>query len=149
MTTYVVVRGDTLTAIATRFGVSVAAIMAANHLASQDVLSVGEVLHVPPVVPLTLHVSPSDGPAGTSFTFRVAGAATTDTVTFSIAQPGHPPYTGPAHTPGQDGTVTATYDTYPTDPAGAYVVLAHTSSGKSVFATFRVEPASTSLSPGP
>jgi len=149
MTVYVVARGDTLTAIAKRFGVTVGAIVTANHLASQDVLAVGQVLRVPPVVPLTLSVSPSEGQAGTSFTLHLAGVAPTDTATFSIAQPGHAPYTGPQHTPNADGTVSATYDTYPTDPAGAYVVLARTSSGKGAFATFRVEPASTTLTPYP
>jgi LysM repeat protein len=143
-TTYAVVRGDTLTAIARRFGVTVAAIVAANHLTSQDALSVGEVIHVPPVLPLGLTISPGEGPAGTSFTLRVVGVAPTDTVTFSITQPGHHPYTGPQHTPGPDGTVSATYETYPTDPAGAYVVLARTSSGKGAFASFRVDAAATS-----
>ncbi|HVM66559.1 MAG TPA: LysM peptidoglycan-binding domain-containing protein [Acidimicrobiales bacterium] len=145
-TTYVVVRGDTLTAIARRFGVTVGAIVAANHIASQDALSVGQVIHVPPVVPLGLTVSPGEGSAGTSFTLRLVGVAATDTVTFSVTQPGHHPYTGPQHSPAPDGTVSATYETYPTDPAGGYVVLARTSSGKGAFATFRVDPATTSPS---
>jgi LysM repeat protein len=136
---YVVARGDTLTAIAKRFGVSTSAIVAANHLTSEDALTVGDVLHIPPVQPLQLNVTPADGPPGTSFLLHLLGVPSSDTVTFSIAQPGHRPYTGPAHTPGLDGSVSATYETYPPDPTGAYIVLAHTSSGKAVFATFHVK----------
>jgi LysM repeat protein len=138
-TPYVVARGDTLTAIAKRFGVSSSAIVAANHLTSEDMLTVGQVLRVPPVQPLQLNVTPANGPPGTSFLLHLLGVPSADTVTFSVAQPGHRPYTGPAHTPGLDGSVSATYETYPPDPAGAYVVLAHTSSGKAVFATFHVK----------
>jgi LysM repeat protein len=143
-TPYLVARGDTLSRIAKRFGVTVEAIVASSHLRNQDVLTVGQLLHIPPVAPLTLSVAPSQGPGGTSFTLRLTGIAPTDLVTFSIAPPGHHPFTGPQHTPSPQGTVSASYNTYPTDPTGAYVVMARTSSGKGAFATFRVSTASTS-----
>jgi LysM repeat protein len=139
MTTYVVVRGDTLSSIARRFAVTVGAITRANHLADANSLTIGQSLRIPPVEPITLTVTPAEGPAGTSFTLHLTGIAATDVVTFSIAQPGHRPFTGPTHTPAPDGSVSASYETYPTDPAGSYVVLAHTSSGKGMFATFRVD----------
>jgi LysM repeat protein len=138
MTTYIVARGDTLTSIGKRFGVTTDAIAAANHLTNLNVLAIGLALRIPPVLPLTLTVTPSQGPAGTEFTLHVTGMRSTDQVTFSIAQPGHHPFTGPQHSAGADGSVSATYDTYPTDPAGSYVVLARSSNGRGAFASFRV-----------
>jgi len=46
---YAVVRGDTLTGIAARFGLSMMSIWWSNHLASKDQLRVGQVLVIPPV----------------------------------------------------------------------------------------------------
>ena len=138
---YVVVRGDTLTAIAHRFGVQPDTIAAANHLANADALTVGQTLRIPPVQPLALTITPAEGPAGTSFELQLTGVPSSDTATFSIARPGHPPFTGPSHTAAADGSIAASYTTYPTDPGGQYVVLARTSSGKAVFGELRVDAA--------
>jgi LysM repeat protein len=45
--TYVVQQGDTLAAIAQRFGTTVAAIQAANGIANPDEILVGQVLVIP------------------------------------------------------------------------------------------------------
>ncbi len=47
-TAYTVQPGDTLAALAVRFHVSIAALVAANNLASTDRLLVGQVLRIPP-----------------------------------------------------------------------------------------------------
>jgi LysM repeat protein len=44
---YVVQEGDTLSAIATRFGTTVEAIQAANGLGEADVINIGQVLVIP------------------------------------------------------------------------------------------------------
>ncbi|HTE65738.1 MAG TPA: LysM domain-containing protein, partial [Candidatus Binatia bacterium] len=44
---YVVQEGDTLSAIAGRFGTTVAAIQAANGLGDNDVINIGQVLVIP------------------------------------------------------------------------------------------------------
>ena len=46
-TTYTVKPGDTLTAIAAKFGTTVAAIVAANNIANPNLISVGQVLVIP------------------------------------------------------------------------------------------------------
>jgi LysM repeat protein len=145
-TTYVVAQGDSLSSIATRFGTSVQAIASTNHLTNLDTLALGQVLRLPVDTSLGLSVSPHDGQPGTSFELVLTRANPSDLVTFSIAQPGHKPYTGPQHTPTPDGTVKATYQTYPGDPPGTYLVLAHTSSGKGAFTSFRVDAPSPSSS---
>jgi len=89
----------------------------------------------------TLTVTPAQGPAGTPFHLHLIGASPSDVVTFSIAAQGGKPYTGPTHSPAPDGSVSATYQSWPTDTAGLYVVLAHAASGKGAFASFRVLPA--------
>jgi hypothetical protein len=92
-------------------------------------------------VPFAVTVTPSAGPPGTAFHFHVTGAVPSDPVTFSIAAKGGHPYTGPAHSPAADGSVSATYATFPADTVGTYVVLAHSASGKGAFASFRVDAA--------
>ena len=47
MNTYTVKAGDTLSAIAARFGTTVSAIVAANHITNPNVISVGLVLQIP------------------------------------------------------------------------------------------------------
>jgi len=92
--------------------------------------------------PLVLGVTPAEARAGTPFHFHLSGLPPSDVVTFSIAAQGGHPYTGPAHSPGPDGSVSAIYETWPTDTVGLYVVLAHTASGEGAFASFRVDPPS-------
>jgi hypothetical protein len=89
----------------------------------------------------TLTVTPATGPAGTPFHLHLIGASPSDVVTFSIAAQGGKPYTGPTHSPDPGGSVSATYQSWPTDTPGLYVVLAHAASGKGAFASFRVVPA--------
>ena len=143
-TTYTVAAGDTLSAIATRYGVSVQAIANANHLTNLGALAVGQVLRIPADISLALSITPHEGQPGTAFQFLLARVNPSDTVTFSITQPGHAPYTGPQHTPDPARTVRATYQTYPGDPPGTYVVLAHASSGKGAFGSFRIDAPGTS-----
>jgi LysM repeat protein len=138
---YTVARGDTITAIAHRFGVPVAAIAFVNRLPGLDTLAVGQVLRIPPPPPVAFTVDPAHGPAGTSFQLHVAGLQPSDQVTFVITAPGQSPYTGPPHSPGPDGSVTATYQSWPNDATGPYAVVAHTASGRSLAADFRVDPA--------
>ena len=49
---YVVQRGDTLARIAARFGVTVEQVMVANSILNPDLLAVGQVLTIPPQIPL-------------------------------------------------------------------------------------------------
>jgi LysM repeat protein len=141
MISYTVARGDTITAIAQRFGVQVAAIAFVNRLPNLDTLAVGQVLRIPPPPPLGFTVDPAHGPAGTSFLLHVTGLRPSDQVTFVITAPGQSPYTGPPHSPGPDGSVTATYQSWPNDPTGPYAVVAHASGGRSFAGGFRVDPA--------
>jgi LysM repeat protein len=138
---YTVVRGDTITAIAQRFGVQVAAIAFVNRLSGLDTLAVGQVLRIPPPPPVGFTVEPVDGPAGTSFQLHVTGLRPSDQVTFVITAPGQPPYTGPPHAPGPDGSVTAAYQSWPNDATGPYAVVAHTAGGRTLSAAFRVDQA--------
>lgn len=59
MLTYVVQQGDSLYSIARRFGVTVEALMKANHLASA-VLDVGQTLTIPVPLPFIYQVQPGD-----------------------------------------------------------------------------------------
>jgi LysM repeat protein len=120
---YQVKRGDTLTAIAKFFGVSKAAISAANQLGSEDRLTEGQVLQIPPAPPAQLVVTPPDGIAGHVFTFTLTGAKAGETVTFQIVAPGGGIFTGSPHTAGEDGVVTASYRSGG-DSAGTYTVVA-------------------------
>lgn len=56
---YTVVEGDTLSAIAERFGTSVAALMTANNLADADVLAIGQELNIPAAGAATATTSPT------------------------------------------------------------------------------------------
>ena len=138
---YTVARGDTITAIARHFGVQVAAIAFVNRLPRLDSLAVGQVLRIPPPPPLGFSVDPAHGPAGTSFQLHVTGLQPSDQVTFVITAPGQSAFTGPPHSPGPDGSVTATYQSWPDDQTGSYAVVAHTGGGRSLAASFRVDAA--------
>ena len=60
METYKVKSGDTLTGIASQFGVSMMTLWWANNLKSKDDLHLGQVLTIPPVTGLVLTVTASD-----------------------------------------------------------------------------------------
>jgi len=57
---YTVKTGDSLTGIASRFGVSMMTVWWANHMTSKDSLHVGETLVIPPVNGLVVTVAPGD-----------------------------------------------------------------------------------------
>jgi LysM repeat protein len=135
--TYQVKRGDTLTAIARFFGVSSAAVAAANQLGSGDRLTAGQVLQIPPSPPAGLSVTPPDGIAGMVFTFTVTGAKVGEAVTFQVVAPGGGIFTGSPHTAAQDGSVTGSYRT-DGDAAGKYDVVATGDRGTSLRASYRL-----------
>ena len=60
LTTYTVRSGDTLTGIASRYGISMMTIWWANHLTSKDALHVGQKLVIPPVNGLVVTVQAGD-----------------------------------------------------------------------------------------
>ena len=132
---YQVKRGDTLTA--RFFGMSSAAIDAANQLGGGDRLKEGQVLQIPPPPPAGVNVNPPDGIAGMVFTFTVTGAKVGEAVTFEVVVPGGGIFTGSPHTAGQDGTVTASYRT-DGDAAGKYEVVATGDRGTSLRSSFRL-----------
>jgi LysM repeat protein len=141
---YPVKRGDTLTSIARFFGVSTAVLASVNHLPNGDQLTVGQVLQIPPHPPFQLVVTPPDAPAGQPVTLKLTGAQAGETVTFEIDAPGGDKFTGPPHTAAPDGSVTATYQTNPSDTPGTYTAVARGDHGTAVRATFRVAPNSPS-----
>jgi LysM repeat protein len=142
VTRYRVQRGDTMIGIARRFRVSVAAIVARNHLANPDRVAAGQMLLIPPPPPLSLVVTPPTGPAGQAFALHLVGAEPSETITFEVRAP-RGTYRGPRHTATSDGSVTTTYQTAQSDDAGTYTVTAHGQAGTTISAMFRVVP------PGP
>ena len=142
---YQVKRGDSLTAIAKRFGVSIAVIVAANHLATQDRLTEGQVLQIPPAPPAPppqLAITPPSGQAGQGFNLTLTGAKPSEVVTFEIDSANGGKFTGPPHTASSSGAVTATYQTTPVDAPGVYSAIARGDRGTSAHARFEVNPAS-------
>jgi hypothetical protein len=126
-----------LTAIAKLFGVSKAAITAANQLGSEDRLTEGQVLQIPPTPPPQVTVTPPDGIAGHVFTFMLSGAKVGETVTFEIVAPDGAIFTGSPHTAGENGVVTASYRSGG-DAPGKYTVVATGDRGTSLQATYRL-----------
>jgi LysM repeat protein len=135
--TYQVKRGDNLTAIARFFGVSSAAIAAANQLGGVDRLTEGQVLQIPPAPPAGLSVTPPDGIAGNVFTFTVTGAKVGEAITFQIVAPGGGTFTGSPHAAAQDGSVITSYRT-DGDAAGKYDVVATGDRGTSLRGSYRL-----------
>jgi len=136
---YQVRRGDTLTAIARRFGVSIDTIVSTNHLTNRDNLAEGQVLRIPPAPPVTLAVTPASTTPGRSVRFQLGGAKRSETVTFRIDSPTGS-FTGPPHTAPDDGTVTTSY-TPPLDATpGTYAVVVSGNQGTTAQATFEVTP---------
>ncbi|MDP9331950.1 MAG: LysM peptidoglycan-binding domain-containing protein [Actinomycetota bacterium] len=140
--TYQVKRGDTLTVLARRFGVSIAAIVAINHLANPDHLAEGQPLVIPPIPPIRFVIAPRAAQGGDEFQLKLTGAKPTETVTFEIDARGRK-YTGPPHTASAAGVVTAIYHSSVGDTAGAYEVTAKGDQGTTAHAGFRVDPAAT------
>jgi LysM repeat protein len=136
-TSYQVKRGDTLTSIAKFFGVSRAAIDAANQLGGGDRLTEGQVLRIPPTPPAALNVNPPDGIGGMVFTFTVTGAKAEEAITFQVVAPGGGTFTGSPHTATQDGAVITSYRTEG-DAAGKYDVVATGDRGTSLRAAYRL-----------
>ena len=136
---YQVRRGDTLTLIAKRFGVSIETIVAANQIANQDNLSEGQVLRIPPPPPVSLAVTPASTTPGHSVKIALGGARHSENVTIRIDSPTGS-FTGPSHTAAADGTVTTTY-TPPSDATpGTYAVVVSGDQGTAAQATFQVNP---------
>ena len=134
---YRVRTGDTLLAIAQRLRVSVAAIMARNHLADPDRLTAGQFLVIPPRPPLTLTVSPTRGHAGDGFELKLTGAAPGETIVYEIKSP-NGTFKGRPHAASDAGAVSATYQTSFGDRAGVYTVIATGNRGTKIGARFRV-----------
>jgi LysM repeat protein len=135
--TYQVKRGDTLTSIARFFGVSSAAIVAANQLADVDRLTEGQLLQIPPTPPPQVTVTPPEGIAGNQFIFTVTSAKTGEAVTFEIRGPGGSVFRGSPHTAAEDGAVTTTYDSSG-DAKGTYTVVATGDRGTAVEGRYRL-----------
>jgi LysM repeat protein len=144
-TNYQVKRGDTLSSIAKHFGVPVDAIVAANQLPSRDQLTEGQMLVIPPPAAVVLAATPAEAQPGASIQLALTGAQPSETVTFEIASPSGATFTGPPHTAGTNGSVSAKYQTTPQDPPGAYTVSAKGSGPTTAQTTFHLNgPTTTS-----
>lgn len=136
---YTVRSGDSLLAIARRFGVSTDAIVKANALANADRLTVGQTLLIPPKPPLRLTVSPAKVAAGGSVQITLTGALPAEKVTFQIDSPAGS-FTGPAHIASSDGKVLATYAPAAGNPTGTYTITAHGDQGTTAVVSLLVGP---------
>jgi len=140
---YQVKPGDSLSKIAQQSGVTVAVIVALNHITDVNRLSVGQTLLIPapPAAGLAhLAISPTHGTAGQTFTFVVTGAGSAETITFTIDAPtGGGTFTGPPHTASPAGAVTAFYATNGADAPGTYTVTATGDRHSTAKATFMID----------
>jgi murein DD-endopeptidase MepM/ murein hydrolase activator NlpD len=75
---YSVRTGDTLTAVASRFGVSMMTLWWANHLTAKDTLKTGESLVIPPVNGLVVTVKDGDTLDALAATYKVDATAIED-----------------------------------------------------------------------
>ncbi len=142
--TYDVQQGDTLTSIAQRFNITVAALMKANNITNADKVEAGQTLTIPAAHAASLTIAPATGPQGQEFQLKLDGAQSGEKVIFTVKSP-KGSFTGPAHAAPADGTVTTTYKTAINDPTGTYTVVVSGNQGTAAHATF-VLTASTSTS---
>ena len=136
---YQVQRGETLTAIARRFGVSIDDIVAANRLVDEDRVAEGQLLVVPPSRPVALAITPPATTPGRSVQLKLSGAQPSESVRFVVESPTGS-FTGPPHTALEDGTVSTTYSVSFDAPTGSYTVTAQGDHGTTVQASFSVTP---------
>jgi LysM repeat protein len=134
---YVVKAGDTLSRIASRFGVTTAEIAFASRLVSPDRLTIGQRLTIPPAIPVVLSIRPATVTAGDDVRISLSGAKPGEHVTFRVDSPGGP-FTGPAHIASPQGKVATSYGPSAGDPAGVYTVTARGNQGTLAQATFTV-----------
>jgi LysM repeat protein len=136
--TFTVKAGDTLTSIARYFGISLNRLSQFNHLSNTDMLTVGQVLQVPPKPPLKLVITPTAAAAGEPFALMLTGAKAMENITFEIDDPKGGKFKGAPHVASDDGTVMANYQPSIDASTGAYVVVATGDMGSSVSASFKV-----------
>jgi LysM repeat protein len=134
---YAVMRGDTVTSIAQKFGVSTKAILAINTLDNPDSLTEGQRLMIPAKPPLLFTITPSRTPLGESVRLMLTGAQPSETVRFAIQSPAGT-FTGPAHTASDVGTVSTRYTPALADPTGIYHVVVSGSQGTAAEGSFEV-----------
>ncbi|HET9614922.1 MAG TPA: M23 family metallopeptidase [Candidatus Limnocylindrales bacterium] len=79
MREYRVKPGDTLTGVASRFGVTMMTVWWANHLTSKDALHVGQILVIPPVSGIVVTVGATDTLASLAAKYNVDAADIVDT----------------------------------------------------------------------
>ena len=137
-TTFQVQRGQTLTSIARFFGISPTLLAQYNHLGNGDMLTVGQVLQIPPKAPLKLVINPPSAAGGEPFAFMLTGAKAMENVVFVITDPHGGKFKGAPHVAGDDGSVTANYQTSIDATTGVYVVVATGDRGSQVSASFKV-----------
>jgi len=142
---YRVKRGETLTTIARRFHVSIAAIVSGNHVTDPDHLAEGQTLRIPHAPPLVLVVTPPEGQAGQAFRLELTGAVPSETIKFEIDSAAGK-YSGGPHTASADGVVRATYRTSLRGPVGTYTVIATGDMGTAARSTFAIVAAPTTSS---
>lgn len=135
---YRVRRGDTLTGIAKQFHTSVAAIVAANHLADADHLTEGEDLVMPPPSAVRIDAKLVGGRTDQGFDLTLVGAEPSELVTFVITLPDGSTYTGSPHSASVYGVVTTTYTA--NIGSGTYTVTATGERGTNAATSVHVDP---------
>lgn len=111
-TTYVVQPGDTLSGVAAEFGISNQALAAANGIAPDDFLYIGQVLSIPAQTPaVRATVVASDRPLGSAQVSVVPTAPFTPVIP-AAAQVTQPPSSEPAAPPDPVVINGRTYDAY-------------------------------------
>jgi LysM repeat protein len=138
--TYVVQRGDTLTAIAKQFNTSVAAIVTTNQLTDADELAPGQLLEMPPPTAVRIEAKLVDGQPASGFGLVLVGAAPSEVVTFVITLPDGSTHTGSPHVASGYGVVASTY--HDAVGSGTYTVTATGERGTNAQVRFHLdEPA--------